>query len=566
MKSSLLIFAILATSILNGQSTAETVYSIFQANCTSCHNPDNASGGLDLQGLGSDQSEMGLSVYENLYEGQVQNEIAATKDNLLIYPGDPYRSFMFRKVNNGLAITDVLEDGEEGSENAHTTDGGLLDDYEKEVIRQWILFGAKQDQTLDLEIIESFYDGGGYLGIENDDIPPPPAEDEGFQIHFGPIFVPPSSGIGDSNVEFWGSYNTQLPENVDVSRIEAHIGSSHHMILYKYAEAETANPLGLRTSPQHNVDVNQIVGYQSPGINNTPLPDGTAFRWEENAHIDVNSHVINFSTSSVLANDVYINVYTNPEGTAVQEMKSALLPQLQLNIPNDGEEHVFESAFPGQFGQIALNLVGVEEEIFIWTMASHTHQLGTDFDVWLANDDGSKGEQIYDASTLDGNPESNQSGYDYQHPPARVWSPFLHVDMTKGIVHRASYVNNGPFDNVSWGGTNNDEMMITGIMYVTDTSGLSFGSPTNLTPEITKPSSHVNPNPSNANILIDWNIPHATSLRVFNQNGSTVSIVPISRGEQSKRVDVSKWNSGLYIYHIKTENGNNVVGKFLVQH
>ena len=54
--------------------------------------------GLDLSG---DKK----SIYEQLIDMEPENKIAAAKNNLLIKPGDPARSFLYRKINYDLHLS-----------------------------------------------------------------------------------------------------------------------------------------------------------------------------------------------------------------------------------------------------------------------------------------------------------------------------------------------------------------------------------------------------------------------------------------------------------------------------
>ena len=113
-----------------GQSTALAVYDIVQTNCANayCHSNGTQAGGLDLEGAGNNLSEKVEDVYNKVYNVAPNNAEAAAKGNKLIYPGDPYRSHLFRKINNGLSPDVQLSSGE-GSEMPL---GGSMSDEEIE--------------------------------------------------------------------------------------------------------------------------------------------------------------------------------------------------------------------------------------------------------------------------------------------------------------------------------------------------------------------------------------------------------------------------------------------------
>jgi len=141
-----------------GQSSASRVYQILQDKCVQCHNPVSPSGGLDLQGEGATAEMRALDVYNNLYEISPQNTAAAQAGDAYIYPGRVDKSFLFRKINDGLE--ENLQLGEEEGQSMPPYGQPQLDEVEKELIRQWILFGAPlQEEVVDESLLESYYGG-----------------------------------------------------------------------------------------------------------------------------------------------------------------------------------------------------------------------------------------------------------------------------------------------------------------------------------------------------------------------------------------------------------------------
>ena len=548
--------------------TYEEIYNdVFKTQCNSCHNSSDMAGGLDL--IGSSKEE----VRNNLYGVLPQNETAKNKQHQLLYPGDPYRSMLFRMVNNGLSPNEALETAED-PEGVHT--GIEISDYHKELIRQWILWDAKMEgEVVKHDLIEDYYNGNGFKGIADEDIPPVPDPSEGFQIHIGPYFVQPWENGPQPNLEYYSKWETHLPSGLEINRIDAHLGSSHHLILYLFeGDAAADRPNGLRDVANHS-NVSYVVGYQQS--EDWRLPDNTALFWQEDAVLDMNAHVVNYTTQ-VLATDMYINVYTQNKGTAKHEMMSQLIPNFNFNIPNDGQEHEFETAFTYNFNF----------PIYVWNMSSHTHQLATDYDVWLRNPDGTKGEHIFDASKYNGIPECEEIGYDYQHPPTRVFSPFLPIYINEGIIHRAKYINNtdGP---VGWGATSNDEMFITGVSFVLDTTDIKMPEGSKCyADEITSvnDTEHLLPNGEMKQQLIVYAYPNPM------QNGATTVFInsikdthcnfilmdisgkEIIRKENfplygfaSNQIHIQQndLKQGMYIYTLTDKTGKVVSGKLMVK-
>lgn len=551
-------------SIYAQQGTFEVIYNqIFQTKCNtaSCHNVEDKAGNLALQGLEYPLAE----VKNNLYN--VETSIGNQK---LIYPGDPYRSSLFRLINNGLA-SDIALNPQEDPNNIHASLN--LSNVEKELIRQWILADAPQSgQVVDHQLIEDFYNGQGSWAIDPADAPEKPTANEGFQIHLGPFFLAPSTENILRDTEYYLKYETNLPA-IEVKKVDSHIGSSHHFIIYKFLDNSEANqrPAGLRIEANHD-NVDFVAVYQES--ESLTLPEGTAFRWEDKVVLDLNAHLINYSTTEILGTDVYINVYTQPLGTANQEMQVDLVPYAGLNIPGNNQpitfvDEVYEPTLPFN--------------INVWRMTSHTHKLAKDFNVWLRNADGTKGEHIFSASHYNGMPDCEYIGYDYQHPPQRVFSPFLPLKLSTGFIQEATYQNCMGCPTVYWGPSANNEMMITAIMYTLNTSGVEFGTAsecyideitgieTVFSPASNQLNIQVSPNPisKNAPLQLVSNKKWIGNFTVFDFQGKKVkTFKSISLTKEKKKIvslPYNKMSNGLYFYLLENEIDNPIMGKLLLE-
>jgi Secretion system C-terminal sorting domain len=184
------------------------------------------------------------------------------------------------------------------------------------------------------------------------------------------------------------------------------------------------------------------------------LPATTAFRWNKNTVLDLNSHYINYSLSKPYQCEAYINVYTQPKGTAKQEMYAELLPNIFIPIANNGNTIAYQ--------QSVFN--SVPDSLFLWGLMGHTHKYGTSYKVWKRLPNGQKGDLLYDASCPQGVPGCLSPFYDYQHIPIRYWTPLLPLKWGHGIIHEAKWVNDGP-KSVNFGPTSDDEMMVLIAFY-----------------------------------------------------------------------------------------------------
>lgn len=547
------------TSFMHAQSTMVEVYNILQNKCASCHSNANPESGLDLEGSGASVAARAQNVFNNISNVSPANTFANTKGFKYIYPGRPDLSYLFRKLNQGLESTIELETGAtmEGGNMPPATQAQLTD-VEKEMVRQWILYGAPSNGTVvDPQVVEDYYMVNGLESFP-DGPPEAPATGEGFQIKMGPFFLKPAgSPQGGDEVEYFQKYELDLtlPEDTEVNRLDVKIGpSSHHFIVYDFDSPAFGNLVtpGLRVNPYH-AGIGLVAAVQES--QDIQLPQGTAFPWEENLVLDLNSHYINYSSTNILKAEAYLNVYTQDAGTAAQEMKTELIVNDDIYIQNNGNTDVETDV---------VNFGG--GEIFIWGMMGHTHQWGTGYKVY-ERINGQQGDMIYDAACPGGIPGCISPNYDYQHIPMRYTEPFkpLTLNFNNGFIHEATYANHGP-GPVWFGPTSDDEMMVMILMYVTDTTGVVFDNTTS-TAEIYNPLEDIQVFPNPMNDQTSFFIPNGVGeidLTVYDMLGQ-----PVRRMEnvnnQLIRLDRGNLVGGMYLYRIEDREGRFISGKILVE-
>lgn len=545
-----LLFAGLCSSLSGQTSTASYVYSIFQQRCASCHNTASPSGGLDLVGSGaSDQARM-LNVFQNVFNANPTNSHAASEGYKRVYPGNAWRSSIFRQINNGLQPNMIL-DAAEG--DPHSSAQHMITNAEKEAIRQWILFGAPSTGVVtDTSLIRRYYDGEAAPSFQTP--PAPPAASEGFQVHVGPFFL-----AENEEEEYFWKYPTELSDDVEVDKLEVLFGPySHHFIMFEYLNPAFANQKrnGFRLDNAHSST--QLVTVQQYA-DTLDLPEGSAFFWDKGNVLDMNTHYVNYSQTKVASCEAYVNIYTKPKGTAAQEMKVALLANTNIYIPNDGNTHTFEA--------YTLNR---NTETFLWALTSHTHQWGTDFNVYTRNVIGSRDDLIFDSEYEDGDPTKFFFGYDYRHPPIRYYSDFLSLKPNEGLIYEASYVNNGSVP-ARWGDTSDDEMMVLAFFYLDDTAGVSTGTVTSN--EAIIPDDHIRfgPNPmiNNGRLEVLGKKEATLQFELMDAQGRKV-ITEVQRSASSTGItfEVSRkgLSPGMYFFRLYDNNGQNrYTGKWLIQ-
>lgn len=546
MKNTITVFVLLffPFSFIAAQSTFDRVYEVFQQKCIQCHNHNDPSGMLDLEGSGATSVLKKAAVFDNIYMATPHNEYASQKGYKIIYPGRADKSFMFRKINGGLepGITLAQEAGESmpayGAQQQLTTE-------EKELIRQWLLFGAPENnEVVNEELIHDYYNTNGMAAFPDG---PPEAPDaaDGFQIKVGPFFIAPAG-----EVEYFSKYELELSENVDVDRIEIIIPSfSHHFILYNFTDGgEASIPYGFRTNADHS-DISLVAAAQESI--DLRLPTGSAFIWDQNQVLDLNTHTINYAGANTYKAEAYVNVYTKPAGTAAQEMFTALIPHTDIPIPNNGNVITHTQSVS----------VSGANDIYVWGMMGHVHKYGTGYKIYERLPGNNFGTLLYDGACANGVPGCVSPYFDYQHIPMRYFEPLhqLNFSTQYGIIHQATWVNDGP-SPVWWGPTSNDEMMVMIMMYLLDTEGVSTGI---FMPENTLEGVQFFPNPVEESFSVK--LPPSVqmaSLALFDAYGKQVRYYD-TVGNGVTSFSREGLPSGIYFYTLREERGRTVSGKIL---
>jgi len=476
----------LSLSAQSSGSTFTTVQSILQANCSAagCH------GGGDARIFDVDASPADL--YNALVNVPAVNPVAAAKGNLLVDPGHPYNSFLLRKTaGNSFDPFIQIEETERSSHPALT-----LPDYDIELIRQWILAGAQETgAVVNYQLLKDYYNNGGL-----DFIPVPQAPDagKGFQVRMGPIFLAPND-----EAEYMKKEHLKNPGTLIVSEMAAKMSwESHHLLLFKFNGSGSGEREGLRKVPFQAFPFNgnaYLTGaWQNDG--DYKLPEGTAYYWTPGAVLDFDFHVKNYSQTEILPADFYLNVYYNQETTPPIEMYSELQNEIALAL-NPGEN--FESRTDN-----------FNEDRYIYMLSSHTHKYGTDYDIFIRNPDGTKGDQIYEGF-YDEEYRFNQGYYDYQHPPIRYFPNLLKV--SHGLIFETRWNITGPCTSplqplfcITFGMTTDDEMMLFYYNYTTE----PLKTATGIKPEEATGSLSVYPNPVSEASRITYHLEQAASVKV----------------------------------------------------
>ncbi len=496
------------------QETFPMIYTMLQTRCggNGCHNGSTAS----FNAMGTE-----AEVYAALVNADPVNPTALSKNNKLIKPGYPIKSFLLRKIAHGLS--DVLELQQPNEGAAMPSGGAALLDHEIELVRQWIIFGAPQTgAVVDTALINTYYREGGIDDTYAQHAAPDPSE--GFQMYMGRIFVPPLT-----EMEYYMKFDPEISTAIEVPKIETYMAEgAHHFVIYSFNPgAETAYEDGLRNAydpdyqNSHSDIKNPIT--TGPGLWNYDLPDNTAYYWPANTVFDMNIHIKNTSIDSIMSADLYMNVYTQPAGTTSDYMQVALFPVLDMSVPFDNEEHLIESI---------ADAPNATKTWKIWNLYTHTHKYGTSYEAFKRNEDGSRGEMIYDGNY------SYEMGFDvgfYRTGPEVTFRYFpddelYEIDPRVGIIHEAGFTNYAGPDPVLWGLTSDEEMMVLGVQYIegsslTGINDLARIEGLKLFPNPTKNVFTINFNLlENASVTIDVNDVMGRKIAVLNSSENTAGM------------------------------------------
>ncbi len=454
----LLFITITINQFTFSQSTYSEVLSILRTNCSGnsgCHGTQGGASSVISPNFFLSDND----VYNNIIGVAPNNPAAAAKGDKLIDPGYPSRSFLLRKIAHCISGDLALSKPQEGADMP--VGRPKLDDVDIEFIRQWILFGADLNKNyanpgngysgISRSSIEDYYSG---KGIQRMAQPSAPDSCSGIQIHMGPIFFQPRE-----EAEYFYKFDLNLPDTIEINRMELFMtGASHHMILRKFkpgtkqSHANGLIPLGIDA---FSANKDYIMAWQ--GNLDIQLPGGTAYKWLPSEALDLNFHMANYY-DSVLVGDVYLNIYTQPKGTAEKEMKSDLVTNVNINLTPSSNP--IPQTLQHEFNKTNISL---------WSITSHTHKLGIDYNIWLRDKNTfAKDIKVFEGKAVDGTPGGLSFGfYDWAHPPNKYYEPFLFVDPVthNGFIHEATYLNNTG-STVRFGFTTEDEMMIFYTQYV----------------------------------------------------------------------------------------------------
>lgn len=451
MKKILLILSVLfcGTYIINAQNSYDLVYTILNTKCSNgtCHSAISSSSNLMFDGSSTD-------VYNAILNVNPANTTAHRKYNKLVYQNQPYESFLLRKLGNAYD-TDLAIEATEGSP-MNDINGNPLSVKEMELIRQWIMNGAKiTGNTVDTALINSYYDDPNKAPFISKPMVDPFTQK---RVRFGPVFVPAGSA---SEIEYLLKNNLHFDYNTEITQISGKMNNeSHHFLLFKFDDslAAAAQPNGMRVvsllggTTSFDGNKNLTGAWQDDATFN--LPQGTAIFWNKTTPLDLNYHIKNYNPTGVIPCDFYLVVSYKERlpNTTTIEMKSELQNNAALVLFNGNNERFYNDKNNGN-----------NETRNIWMISSHTHQWGKGFNIYKGTG-GTPIDTIYQG-TIDYNTGIDFGTYDWEHPSIRYFDPLYPVNMKTEGIRAWTKWNNTKGSIITFGFTTNDEMQLFYYMY-----------------------------------------------------------------------------------------------------
>jgi hypothetical protein len=346
-----------------------------------CHDAASKTGGLDLSPANAYRSLVGVE----------PNNENARKDKLLrVKASDPYKSFLFVKLD---------------SANLHPSDGygsvmplgsRPVTAGQLEFVKQWIAGGApKNDVVADPRLLDDTRPQNETLLLAQ------PAK--GRQFRVGPFKVAPQS----ERELFIAQRN---PEEIWMNKFEMiQRDRSHHLIMYAYNPAKPPTS-GLPKEgvirdlylPSGQVDFNRFLEMQNRLFiigsqlkqETVEFPVGYAMRIPANYLLDLNSHYTNGTRDSITG-EVIFNCVSIPASEVKVEVKPLQLSDYSITLPPNQEKVIETTYMIGGGGTGSGDrFVSRDTTVRILGLTSHFHKLGRRFVVKIVG--GSRdGETVY---------------------------------------------------------------------------------------------------------------------------------------------------------------------------
>jgi hypothetical protein len=553
----LAVLAFVTISSAYAQTPYQRIYTILNTKCqnSTCHSATSADA-LKFDGTETE-------VYNAIKNTDPTTASAAARFEKNIKPGHPYMSFLLKKVSAGVFDTDLSLEANDGAP-MNDINGQPLSNIEIEFIRQWVMYSAKQTYTgnapkPEWQLISDYYNDTARIGFLNKPIKP--AAGTGMQLRMGPVFLPYT---GKTEQEWLLQQEVNFPYLAQVSRLEGFMNQqSHHFLLFRFDDsvAATYRPMGMTEvllaggTTSFDGDKGLTGAWQDDA--ELSLPQGTALFWPQKTYLDMNYHIKNSNSVKVLPCDFYYNVYFVPRNPNTIEMKSNLVNNAALFLPQGIQTRNYDDPD---------NNDGAEMR-YMWMMSSHTHKYGTDFDLYSRDENGLS-EKIYEGFYSYEN-NFDKGFYDWEHPSIRYWP-----DLKPMQFGQVNGNNTGVYATTEWniqesfvtfGFTTEDEMQLWYYMYTTqDPAAIGINEA-----DANDIMFKVVPNPNNGTGALMYTLDNSAkvSATVIDVTGKEVAV--LSEENQAKGTHTitignnESFAKGIYFARLNI-NGKTYTKKFVV--
>ena len=358
-------------------------------------------------------------------------------------------SFLWEKININNEMHFYSEHPQYGE--IMPLGGPYLTNGELDFIEDWIWAGAPDSgQVADPLILNdiSIYSPPEFVPLD------PPAM--GIQYHIGPFDVYPNT-----EREFL-YYVPPIEGEYFVKKVEiAMAPGSHHFIAYQFSDNWSYPEPALYDyrdvhSPYEDVFFNQLLAMQALNehifvfgtqwpVWSYEFPDGVALRVENEYGLDLNPHYFNY-TNDIIEGEVYFNMHTELLENVEHVAGILQLGNNDISLPPH-QETILEEVFSANQIVNSMNISpsNGDNQLNIFQLFSHAHQLMIRFDILLLHDNGEE-ELLY-------------TSLDYSHPPVLALDPPLQLSSSQSLISRATYYNDTDFE-VNFGLFSTDEMML----------------------------------------------------------------------------------------------------------
>ena len=433
---------------------------ILSAKCAQCHYEGSFYAETSSLILTSDVA------YSQLINKAPNNSFAAD-DNLVLISEDTgllglLQSYFWEKINIKNETHFYSEHPQYGE--LMPLGGPYLTNGELNFIKQWLWEGSPETGTVVDPIILN--DQSAYIAPEFTPLNPPL---NGLQYHIGPFevypntereflyYVPPVSGAYYINkIEIAmspGSHHFiayMFPDNYGTEPTPYEYRDIHTPYIDQFFSSGEANPAWI-----NNVQTLQghtfITGTQWPSWSYA-LPPGIALEIDSDFGLDLNPHYFNY-TDAIIQGEVYVNLHAALPQEIARIAGVLQLGNNDISLP-PGEETILTKhySFNDMINSITIDAPPGENQIKLFQLFSHAHQLMTRFDVFIQHSSGEE-DLIYTA-------------LDYEHPPVLSLDPPLTISQGESLIARATY-NNTTSNYVNFGLLSTSEMMIVfGLLYL----------------------------------------------------------------------------------------------------